>query len=315
MHSAPSPASPTNILLQPYPAPVEKRTFTNINSTLNQLAAGVGGMLAIIWFLTAFRAGFWAFVIRSTLIGATALGTFLSTGLLAKKLEKDIERARAEMHRKRGITNSPPIPESTEWLNALFAVVWPLVDPAMFASVIDMVEDIMQASLPKFVDAVRISDFGLGDNPFRIVAMRGLPDKQRDKDYPKEEWIYKATPSDSQVNDAGGNSSAPRNGSNAGGSAQARNGIDGEKERQAKIERSKESKENQGEQSMNEVDKSEEELDQSGDYVNYEVSIAYQSQPGKNTNQRASNIHLLIQFFLGAFGMGTNMTVLTGKKG
>lgn len=110
-------------------------------------------------------------------------------------------QARAEMHRKRGLSHTPPVPESAEWLNAMMAVVWPLIDPSMFASVVDMVEDIMQASLPKFVDAIRISDLGLGTNPFRIVAIRGLPDQQTDKDYPKEEWIYRATPKESQMPD------------------------------------------------------------------------------------------------------------------
>lgn len=44
-----------------------------------------------------------------------------------------------------------------------------------------MIEDIMQQSLPGFVDAVRISDLGQGVNPFRIISMRGLPDKPTDK--------------------------------------------------------------------------------------------------------------------------------------
>lgn len=52
-----------------------------------------------------------------------------------------------------------------------------------------MVEDVMQASLPSFVDAVKISDIGQGSNPVRIISMRGLPDQPGDKEYPREEWI------------------------------------------------------------------------------------------------------------------------------
>lgn len=33
---------------------------------------------------------------------------------------------------------------------------------------------------------------------------------------------------------------------------------------------------------------------------NYEVSMVYQAKPGSSMGARASNIHLLIQFFLGA---------------
>lgn len=199
LHTSPSPASPTNILLQAYPAPVEKSTLSNIHTALNTVSIGVGAGCALVWFLVAFRAGFWAFVIRTSLLFTLAVGTFIACGLTANKTEKHLEQARAEMHRKRGLNHTPPVPESTEWLNAMLTVVWPLIDPSMFTSVVDMVEDIMQASLPKFVDAIRISDLGLGTNPFRIVAIRGLPDQQTDKDYSKEEWIYRATPSDSQM--------------------------------------------------------------------------------------------------------------------
>lgn len=52
-----------------------------------------------------------------------------------------------------------------------------------------MVEDILQASLPKFVDAVRVSDVGQGTNPLRIVSMRALADQPGHPDYPREEWV------------------------------------------------------------------------------------------------------------------------------
>ena len=45
---------------------------------------------------------------------------------------------------------------SVEWLNSFVKVVWPLINPDMFVSIIDMVEDVMQASLPGFVDAVKV---------------------------------------------------------------------------------------------------------------------------------------------------------------
>lgn len=57
----------------------------------------------------------------------------------------------------------------------------------------DSIEDVMQQSLPKFVEAVRISDIGQGTNPFRIVSMRALPDQPGEKEYPREEWIDQGT--------------------------------------------------------------------------------------------------------------------------
>ena len=59
----------------------------------------------------------------------------------------------------------------------------------MFISVADMIEDILQQSLPGFVDAVRISDLGQGFNPLRITSIRALPDQPGDRGYPKTGWI------------------------------------------------------------------------------------------------------------------------------
>ena len=273
LHTSPKPASPTNLLLQPFPAPVDIKTVTSIHGALNTIAAGVGAAMFVLWFLTAFRSGFWAFLFRTAIIGSVGVGTFFAVGVQGRRIEKDLERARAEMHRQRALNHSPPVPESTEWLNALFATVWPLVDPSLFASVVDMVEDIMQASLPKFVDAVRISDLGLGTNPFRIIAMRGLPDHQTDRDYPREEWIYRAKPSDAQVADTPGNPTGSADGArkarDPGAVAQKKEGIDGEAQRQRKIDDAVQTKKEMGQPSMNDVDKTAEELDQAGDYVNY----------------------------------------------
>lgn len=184
----------------------------------------------------------------------------------------------------------------------MLATVWPLIDPALFTSVLDMVEDIMQASLPKFVDAVKISDLGLGTNPPRIVAMRGLPDHTTDREYPRQEWIYRAKPGDSQVGEAGAGSRAAQGGrsQNKASTTNATARVDGAAERERKAQRAVDAKEKDGETNMNNVDKSNDELDQSGDYINYEVSLAYQARPGKTTGARASNVHLLIEFFLGA---------------
>ena len=80
-------------------------------------------------------------------------------------------------------------PESVEWMNAFLRVIWGLINPDMFVPIADVVEDVMQQSLPGFIDAVRISDIGQGTNPLRIISMRALPDQPGDKEYPREEWV------------------------------------------------------------------------------------------------------------------------------
>ncbi|EMD37079.1 hypothetical protein CERSUDRAFT_114979 [Gelatoporia subvermispora B] len=66
--------------------------------------------------------------------------------------------------------------ESAEWANAVMRGVWPIINPDLFNGVVDVIEDIMQSSVPSFVHSVRISDLGLGSNAARITAIRSLPD-------------------------------------------------------------------------------------------------------------------------------------------
>ena len=57
-------------------------------------------------------------------------------------------------------------------------LVWGLVNPEMFSSVADMIEDVMQASLPGVVENVRIASISQGSNPIRILSVRALPDAE-----------------------------------------------------------------------------------------------------------------------------------------
>lgn len=43
-------------------------------------------------------------------------------------------------------------------MNTLMGVVWGLINPDMFASVADTLEDVMQASMPGVVGKTRLSD-------------------------------------------------------------------------------------------------------------------------------------------------------------
>ncbi len=68
-----------------------------------------------------------------------------------------------------------PTPESTQWLNFLLASIWPLVNPDVFTSLADTLEDVMQASLPKFIRMVGVEDLGQGSESVRILGIRWLP--------------------------------------------------------------------------------------------------------------------------------------------
>src|SRR6266498_1713266 len=68
-----------------------------------------------------------------------------------------------------------PTPESTQWLNSLLSSVWPLINPDLFTSLADTLEDVIQASLPKLVRMISVEDLGQGSEAIRILGVRWLP--------------------------------------------------------------------------------------------------------------------------------------------
>lgn len=61
-------------------------------------------------------------------------------------------------------------------MNTFLGVMWGLIDPDTFASVADTLEDVMQASVPSVIENVRIAEINQGNNPFRVLSLRALPD-------------------------------------------------------------------------------------------------------------------------------------------
>lgn len=82
-----------------------------------------------------------------------------------------------ETEKRRGQTAvANLIPESVEWMNTLLGLGWNLVNPEMFSSVADLLEDVMQASVPGIIENVRVADISQGSNPLRILSLRALPE-------------------------------------------------------------------------------------------------------------------------------------------
>ncbi|KAF9016808.1 hypothetical protein BDZ89DRAFT_1045542 [Hymenopellis radicata] len=65
---------------------------------------------------------------------------------------------------------SSPTPETTAWLNAFLASLWLIINLSIFTAVSNMLEDALQASLPKFIHGVRIA------YSFSAVLSLPLPD-------------------------------------------------------------------------------------------------------------------------------------------
>ncbi|MCO5566154.1 hypothetical protein L7F22_019830 [Adiantum nelumboides] len=258
----PKPAEPTNINLQTFPDPIDDGTLKNILSNFGTLYISLGAALAVVWFFTAFGAGWWRFFLRTAILIGVGIGGASAVGIASRKIEKELDNIRMHMHTQRGKDNSPPFPESVEWLNAAIAVVWKQINPEMFIPMVDQVEDIMQQSLPGIVDAVKISDVGHGTNPFRFIAFRGLADLMGDPKYPRDEWITQ------------GKKVEP---------------TEQEKKEMQTANKEKVEGDEDGDGVADE--------DEAGDFLCYEISFSYSAEPGKKSKN--DYIHLLLTFFIG----------------
>jgi len=71
-------------------------------------------------------------------------------------------------------TPGPEGNESVEWLNGAISKLWPQINADLFSTVVDLIEDVMQASMPPVVSQVKITGVGQGATPIRILSVRWL---------------------------------------------------------------------------------------------------------------------------------------------
>ncbi|MCO5596105.1 hypothetical protein L7F22_050165 [Adiantum nelumboides] len=113
-----------------------------------------------------------------------------------KKLQEGAEDNRWERERQRGRqARNPPqdhkqasfdeigaaqegVKEGAEWLNAIMEGLWAVMNPELFSSMGATLEDVMQASIPKFIHAVKVEDLAQGSTPLRMTGFRVLPDAE-----------------------------------------------------------------------------------------------------------------------------------------
>ncbi|KAK4241085.1 hypothetical protein C8A03DRAFT_41483 [Achaetomium macrosporum] len=159
----------TNVLFHPTPSVSYEPMFASIEARANVLCGGV--FLAVVLVGKALAGGnLWALI---PLAAAVSSGVFL----WAKELIRQGRATEWSAEQERGETAVVNlIPESVEWLNALMGLIWGLINPDMFAAVADTLEDVMQASLPRVIEHVKVNDINQGSNPLRVLSLRALPD-------------------------------------------------------------------------------------------------------------------------------------------
>ena len=177
------------------------------------------------------------------------------------------------------------LPESTAWMNGLLASFWPLINPDLFASVIDLLENVMQASLPKVIRMVSVDDFGQGNESLRILGIRSLPTGAATKSVDKTGNLRPINGKDAD------DQTAPRKGREEDNDDKFTG--DDDPVAPKKIRQQEEQKE-QKQSAIREGMEGEQ-----GDFVNMELAFAYRPRSsGKSLTSKAKNAHLYLKFYL-----------------
>ena len=177
------------------------------------------------------------------------------------------------------------LPESTAWMNGLLASVWPLINPDLFASVVDMLEDVMQASLPKVIRMVSVDDLGQGSEAIRILGVRALPTGAASQSVDEKGNLKSAS------NKAANDRAAPGEGEEEDYEKKVKQEDDPEASKKKEQEQQQKEQEQQAIREGMEAEQ--------GDFINMELAFAYRARSsGKSLKSKAKNAHLYLKFYL-----------------
>ncbi|KAI1102519.1 hypothetical protein F4804DRAFT_312775 [Jackrogersella minutella] len=276
-----------------FPPPDFEHTKQQLTAAYEQTVyfglAAIGSLAATLLVIpTAFGSRGWPVFFSTGLFVSLGAMTVVGMGKwISKKTSEIFEDETWDAARREEqaiLKNDEELPESVQWLNSLFAAIWPLVNPDLFASLVDQIEDIMQASLPKVIKMVSVDDMGQGSEAIRILGVRWLPTGAASQTVSPDGQLRgedKATGSDRT--DPGN----PQGDAESQDNAQDTSGQDKGKGKDSK-------QEEQEQEALKEGLEAEE-----GDFVNMELALAYRSRSsGKSLKAKAKNAHLYLKFYL-----------------
>jgi len=176
--------------------------------------------------------------------------------------------------------------ESVTWLNSLLSSVWPLVNPDLFTSLADTLEDVMQASLPSLVQMVSVDDIGQGSESLRILGVRWLPTGAAARSVGSDGTLKSADDSKHE-NDR----KVPGEGDVDDDAEDNDNGNDDSNDDN---DQDKNKTEDGTQKQVAEGMEAEE-----GDFINLEVAFAYRTRSNTSRFQdRSKDMHLYLAFYL-----------------
>lgn len=226
-------------------------------------------------------------VILLTSIGIGAAVVWVVQGWLGKKVEaiwQDEVWDAARSEELQANEADDVVPESVAWLNNLLAAIWPLINPDLFTSISDMLEDVMQASLPKVVRMVSVDDLGQGSEAFRILGINWLPTGAASR----------TVGGDGKLKPADDQGESDRFGSGNGQIEDAGSDDVEDDDPDSKDDSQNSQQKQQEQQAIREGMEAEQ-----GDFVNMELAFAYRARSsGKALKAKAKNAHLYLKFYL-----------------
>ena len=180
-------------------------------------------------------------------------------------------------------TSDSPTPESVQWLNSLLGSVWGLINPDLFASLVDTLEDVMQASLPKLVRMISVEDLGQGSEAIRILGVRWLPTGAAAQNVSQDGKVKFGKNQDSDRKVAGEGQIDDKDKNNdTKSSDQQTKGTSGDPKDESEDDNVAEGMEAE-----------------EGDFVNMEVAFSYRaSTSSKSLHDKSKNAHLFLGFYL-----------------
>ncbi|KAJ8124574.1 hypothetical protein O1611_g9066 [Lasiodiplodia mahajangana] len=179
------------------------------------------------------------------------------------------------------VKNEEELPESVHWLNSFVASIWPLVNPDLFASLVDQIEDVMQASLPRAIKMVSVDDMGQGNESIRILGVRWLPTGAASQSVGSDGHLRKGDESSKSDRTNPQQSQGTENEDGPGSNMRASDDETPKQQEQEEI-------------AFHEGMEAEE-----GDFVNLELALAYRSRTAsKSLKTKAKNAHLYLKFYL-----------------
>jgi Ca2+-dependent lipid-binding protein len=138
----------TNVLFHPMPGVDFTEGFAALEkNTASLCILIIASIVGSMFFLR--KAGLFI-----GFLGSVSTAIFVSgcVWFWMKKIKEEADNIRWATEKSRGETAQLNlIPESVEWMNALMSVIWGLVNPELFVSMADTLEDVMQASVPGII--------------------------------------------------------------------------------------------------------------------------------------------------------------------